>query len=413
MRKTLLLMILSIFVLAFAGGVAAQDDAILIGGIHPLTGGLAADGIQMDNAIQMAIAEINEAGGVLDGVELAYLSADSTGSAEVGQTEAERLIEEGAAALICCFQSSVTANVAATADREGVPLVIDVAVADAILDQGYTNVFRLQPNATSMGVGGAHFLTDILDLDAIGDGDGELDVVYLFEGTTGFGDSVHDAFLAEAEELGINVLDSISYEPFAVTDLTTEMQRINATNPDILIVTGYYNDGLLAARNAEEVGLDVDAVVGIAQGTYDQPQFVEDAGDLSECFFDSNFHWDAANPAALEVRARYEEQFGEPMRVGAVFAYQAVYIIADAIERAGSADPADISAALRETNYEDHLLPYDGPIVFDETGENINANPVLMQVLDGEVRQVWPPSRAESVDDELLTPQIGCLAWQN
>jgi ABC-type branched-subunit amino acid transport system substrate-binding protein len=82
-------------------------ETISLGGIHPLTGSLAADGIQMDNAIQMAIAEINEAGGVL-GAELAYLSADSTGAPDVGQTEAERLIGEGAVAVICCFQSSVS-----------------------------------------------------------------------------------------------------------------------------------------------------------------------------------------------------------------------------------------------------------------------------------------------------------------
>ena len=103
---------------------AVEEDMgpILIGGIHPLTGGLAADGIQMDNAIQMAIAELNAAGGVLDGVEFEYLSSDSTGAADVGQTEAERLVGEGAAAIICCFQSAVTSNVAAIAERDGVPL---------------------------------------------------------------------------------------------------------------------------------------------------------------------------------------------------------------------------------------------------------------------------------------------------
>lgn len=95
----------------------AEGETIKIGGIHPLTGGLAADGTQMDNAIRMAIDELNAAGGVLDGRMFAYLSADSTGSAEVGQTEAERLANEGAAALICCFQSAVTANVAALAER--------------------------------------------------------------------------------------------------------------------------------------------------------------------------------------------------------------------------------------------------------------------------------------------------------
>jgi branched-chain amino acid transport system substrate-binding protein len=382
--------------------VAEEDmGPILIGGIHPLTGGLAADGIQMDNAIQMAIAELNAAGGVLDGVQFEYLSSDSTGAADVGQTEAERLIGEGAAALICCFQSAVTSNVAAIAERDGVPLVIDVAVADAILDQGYAYTFRLQPNATSMGVNGAQFLAELAE----NSGEEISSVVYLYEGTTGFGDSVRAAFVEKADALGIEVLEEIGYAPFEVTDLTTEMTRINSLEPDALVVTGYYNDGLLAARNAEEVGLNVKVVYGVAQGTYDQPQFVADAGDLAECFYDTNYHWDASDPAAAAVRDSFQEEYGEEMRTSAVLAYQAMYIIADAVERAGSTDPAAIRDALAETNYADHILPYSGAISFDETGETVVAAPVVMQVQDGAVSQVWPTDLAES------EPIFPCVSW--
>lgn len=379
----------------------AEPETVFIGGIHPLTGGLAADGIQMDNAIQMAIDELNEAG-VLDGsVVFEYLSSDSTGDADVGQTEAERLIGEGAAALICCFQSSVTANVAAIAEREGVPLVIDVAVVDAILDQGYQNTFRIQPNATSDGVNGADFLVAVAEAS----GEEVNSIVYLYEGTTGFGDSVRAAFVGRAEELGIEVLDEIAYEPFAVTDLTTEMTRINALAPDVLVVTGYYNDGLLAARNAEEVAINVKAVYGVAQGTYDQESFVDDAGDLAECFLNANYHWDSANPAAEAVRSDFQDLFGEGMRTAAVLSYQSMYLIADAVERAGSADPAAIRDALADTNYADHLLPYDGPIQFDDTGETTVAKPVVMQVQDGAVVQVYPPSLAQS------DPVFPCTSW--
>lgn len=380
----------------------AESEPIYIGGIHPLTGALAGDGIQMDNAIQMAIAELNEAGGVLDGRQFEYLSADSTGQAEVGQTEAERLIEEGAAALICCFQSNVTSNVAAIAEREGVPLVIDVAVADSILDQGYQYTFRLQPNATAMGVRGAEFLQQVAEQT----GTEISTIAYLFEGTTGYGDSVRQAFVARAEELGYEIVDELGYDPFNVTDLTTEMTRINALAPDILAVTGYYNDGLLAARNAEEVGLNVQAIYGVAQGTYDVPQFVEDAGDLAQCFYDSNYHWDASDPEAQEVRERFAAEYGEEMRTAAVLSYEAMRLIATAIDEAGSADPADIRDAISGITYEDHILPYEGAIEFDETGENVVASPVVMQVQDGAIYQVWPQDLAEQ------DPIMPCVSWQ-
>jgi branched-chain amino acid transport system substrate-binding protein len=400
-RLVVAVLILTVVLMSFGSAVttAQDEETFLIGGIHPLTGGLAADGIQMDNAINMAVDEINEMGGI-NGVMLAYEGADSTGAAEVGQTEAERLIGEGAGALICCFQSAVTSNVAAIAEREGVPLIIDVAVADAILQQGYTYTFRLQPNATSMGINGANFIAEIAEEL----GEEVTTVVYLYEGTTGFGDSVRAAFVAQAEELGIEILDEITYEPFAVQDLTTEITLANSLGPDILVVTGYYNDGLLAAQNAEDVALDVKAVVGIAQGTYDQPQFVTDAGDLAECFLDANYHWDASDEAAEAVREAFMEEFGEEMRTSAVLSYQSVYIIADAIERAGSTDPADVRDALAETNYEDHILPYEGAIQFDETGETIAAAPVMMQVQDGVINQVWPPDLAQS------EPTL-CTSW--
>ena len=374
---------------------------VQIGGIHPLTGGLAADGVQMDNAIRMAIEEINAAGGA-GGLTFEYLSADSTGSPEVGQTEAERLINEGADVLIGTFQSSVTANVAAIAERSQVPLVIDVAVADAILDQGYTYTFRIQPNATAMGVNGAQFLRAMAE--ASGEEVGS--VVYLFESATGYGSSVKDAFVAEAENLGIEILDEVGYEPFSLTDLTTEMTRINALQPDVLAVTGYYNDGLIAAQNAEDVLLDVKGIYGVAQGTFDVPQFVTDFSDSSQCFLDSNYHWDASNPEAVAVREKFEETYGEAMRTSAVMAYQAVYVVADAVARAGSADPVAIRDALAATDYAEHILPYAGPIQFDDTGENINAVPVVMQVQDGAIYQVWPPDVAER------SPIFPCVAWE-
>ena len=94
----------------------------------------------------------------------------------------------------------------------------EVAVADAILDQGHTYTFRLQPNATSMGVNGAQFLAELAE----NSGEEISSVVYLYEGTTGFGDSVRAAFVEEAANLGIEVLEEIGYAPFEVTDLTTE-----------------------------------------------------------------------------------------------------------------------------------------------------------------------------------------------
>ncbi|NOY55403.1 MAG: ABC transporter substrate-binding protein [Actinobacteria bacterium] len=382
---------------------AAPVETIKIGAIHPLTGALAGAGTKMDNAAKMAVADINEAGGIasLGGAKLELLSADSTGAPEVGQAEAERLVGEGVVGLIGSYQSSVTTNVAAIAERSNVPLVIDVAVADSILQQGYKYSFRVQPNATAMGKYGAEFLNTV----ATAAGEPVTKVSYLHE-ESGFGTSVFEAFKAAAADYGIEVVAEIPYGAFTVTDLTTEMTQAAAPKPDVIVVTGYYNDGLLAARAAKDLAVDVKAIFGVANGAFDTPEFTADFAAGAEGFFDSNYHYNAASTKVADVRDRYQAQYGELMDTASVLAYQAVVVLADAIERAGSTDPTAIRDALSQTNLSDHLMAYPGPIKFNSAGENVNAQPVLMQVQNGAVQQVWPAELQES------QPKYPAVSWK-
>lgn len=404
MKKTFRSIVMIALLLMATAVAFAQDDMVVvkIGAIHPLTGSLANDGQGMELAIQMAVEQINESG-MLEGITLELVSADSTGSADVGQEEAVRLIEEGVSALIGTFQSAVTANVATVAAREGVPLVVSVAAATSITEQGRDAdgnqwTFRIQPNADVMGTYAAQYLAEMTEaydipLSTIG---------FMHEGATDYGRSVYDAFETEAENQGFEIDETIAYD-FGV-EYTTDVTLLSASALDAVMVTGYYGDGLTIAQTMQDVVLDTQFVMGVAQGTYDQEQFVEDAGDLAECFFNSNYRWDNLNELAIETRATYEEMFDEPMTAADVLAWQATYVVADAIMRAESSDPADIQAALLETEYEDHILPYDGAITFED-GETANALPVVMQVQDGEIVQVWPEDVAEA------EPRF-CTAWE-
>ncbi len=136
-----LLMAIAFTVVACGGesSTGGEVETIAIGSLHPLTGPLATSGSQMDEAVAMAIEDINSAGGIeaLDGAELEALSSDTQGDPATAQDEAQRLIGEDALALVGTYQSAATTNVARVAERSQVPLVIDVAVADEILQQGY------------------------------------------------------------------------------------------------------------------------------------------------------------------------------------------------------------------------------------------------------------------------------------
>jgi len=82
--------------------------------------------------------------------------------------------------------------------------------------------------------------------------------------------------------------------------------------------------------------VDVNAVIGVAQGAFHTPQFVEDFGEDAELFWNSNYHFNSSDPRVVAVLKKFEDTFGEAMDTEAVLAYQAVYVIADALERAGS-----------------------------------------------------------------------------
>jgi branched-chain amino acid transport system substrate-binding protein len=382
-----------------AGG---SGETVTIGSIHPLTGPLAADGKQMDEAVKQAVKDINADGGIrsLDGAKLEVNSQDSQGKADVGQQVAQELADEGVAGMIGTFQSDVTTNVATVAARSQVPLLIDVAVADEILTGENDFVFRIQPNATSMGEFGAESLKSLADES----GESVSTVAFMHD-QSDFGTSVVEGFKSKASELGIEVIEEIPYDPFTTNDFTTQLTQVKSADPDVLAVTGYYPDGLKIVQNAAAVKPDVKAIYGVANGAYSLPEFPAAGKSAANLVFDSNYHFDATKERVREIRSAFKQRTGQEMRTAAVLSYQAVEVLAQALEDAGSSEPAEVRDAIAEVSISDPLLTFPGPIEFDDKGENTNAVPTLMQVQDGKVIQVLP------ADVQQAKPQFPGTSW--
>lgn len=371
----------------------SSDGDIMIGSVHPLTGALAGVGALMNDGAKMAVEDINADGGIksLDGRELTLGEGDSKGVADTGQSEAQRLISDGAVALVGTYQSDVTANVSAVAERSRVPLVIDVAVDDSILDQGYQYSFRIQPNATSMGTDGAD------DLIAMSEASGKpvKSVSYIhIEGA--FGQSVFDAFKKEAEAKGIDVLKEVTYPGTNFTDATTQVREAASADPDVIVATGYFPDQLLVAQAVDALDPDIDALYGVANGAFDDGSFPGAAGAAGENVLSANYHYSATSDEVKDIRARFEKEYGKPMETASMLSYQAVMVIAQALEEAESDDPEDLRDAIADIEVDDPLLAFDGPITFDETGQNENATVIVMQTQKGQVEQVFPDDFATS-----------------
>ena len=370
-----------------SSGGGGDGGDITIGSVHPMTGSLAGVGGLMNDGAKLAVADINADGGIesLDGANLTLAEGDSQGKAEVGQSEAQRLIGDGAVALVGTYQSDVTQNVAAVAERAKVPLVIDVAVDDAILEQGYQNTFRIQPDATSMGTAGADSLIAMGEAN-----DAPVKTVSYIHIEGSFGQSVFDAFKAQAESKGVTVADEITYDGTSFTDATTQVREAAAANPDAIAVTGYYPDALLITNAVAALAPDIDAVYGVANGGFDDGSFPADAGAGGEGILSANYHYSATSERAADIRKRFEEEYGKPMETAAMLSYQAVEVIAAGLESAGSDEPTEVRDGIAGLELDDPLLAFDGPITFDETGQNENATVIVMQIQDGKIEQVFP-----------------------
>jgi branched-chain amino acid transport system substrate-binding protein len=374
------------------GGGGGSSKTIVIGSVHPLSGSSAADGQQMDNAAKLAVDDINAAGGIkcLDGAQLKLDSADSQGKPEVGQSEAQRLIQGGAAALLGTYQSAVSQNVAAVAERNKVPFVIDVSSADQILQQGYKYTFRLQPSGTVLAEKGAEFLSDLSK-----EAGAPAKTIAILNEQGPFGTAIAKTFTEKAKSLGMNVGQQISYDPANVSDFTTQMTAIKQSGADVLMVAGYYRDGVLAAKAVSTVKPPLNAVWGVANGAFDTPQFPGEVGAAGNGFFDVNYRLDSTNPVTKKVVDAYKAKYGEDVRTAAVLSYDGVRVIADALGRACDTEPTKLRDAISKTEIAP-LLAQDGPIKFTDTGENQNATPIVMQVQDGQTKQVFPAGSAET-----------------
>jgi branched-chain amino acid transport system substrate-binding protein len=197
-----------------------------------------------------------------------------------------------------------------------------------------------------------------------------------------------------AGKLGYQLVQRIPYN-LRSPDLTAELSKVKAAKPDVLVISGYYGDGKLIAETAAKLHMGINALVGLANAAYSNPRFITENRDLTDHLFDGNYWHNPQSPRAKAVLDAYQKRFNAPMASHGVMAYANLYVVKDALERAGSSDRDKLRDALAKTNLGDHILPQDA-IKFDASGENANATPALLQVQNGRPVAVGPARFAEA-----------------
>jgi branched-chain amino acid transport system substrate-binding protein len=377
-RFTLPVVALSLALGSFA---SAGPDTVKIGNIEPMSGPSATLGKQGKAAREMAVEEINAAGGIksLGGAKLELIYADSEGKPEKGVAETERLINtEKVNVLTGCWNSAVTLPATAVAERYKVPFIVPVSVNDQITERGFKNVFRIAAKDSWWTKDQFGFLKDMQTEF----GTKVETLAFVYENGD-WGKGFATLWKKLAEEGGYKVVLDEPY-PSTATDLSPVVQKIKRANPDVLMLVSNAADAILLTNTIAEYKVNVKAIVASGGGHAD-PSFMKAVGKNAQFLFDIvEWETDVNKPGAKEANEKYKAKNGENFTGEAVDAYLAMYVIKDALERAASLEPAKISEALAATNLTDGpgmIVGYDA-VKFDTTGQNENASPVIVQVAD-------------------------------
>ncbi len=386
-------------VLPLLSASAKAENVVKVGNIIPLSGPSASVGQRGKQAREMAVAEINAAGGIksLNGAKFQMVYADSESKPEKGVAEAERLINtEKVNVLTGCWNSAVTYPTTAVAERYGIPFIVPVSVADKITEQGFKTVFRIAAKDSWWTRDQFAFLKDM---------EKEFNtpvkkLAFVYENGD-WGKGFAEQWKALAKKGGYSVVLDEPY-PSTSTDLSPVVQKIRRARPDVLMLVSNAADAILLTNTLAEYKVKLKAIIASGGGHAD-PSFLKATGNNARYLFDIvEWETDVNKPGAKEANAKYKAKYGYNLAGEAVDAYLAMYVLKDALERAGSLDPAKIIKALAATNLTSGpgmIVGYDA-VEFGKDGQNKHAALIMVQVNDlgkGLERiTVWPKSARRS-----------------
>lgn len=351
MKKFLCMMMAVLMVLAMAacGGEPANNggngtpDAttVKIGGIGPLTGAYANYGLSEKNGAELAVKEINEAGGIAGKqIELSY--QDSQGESESAVNAYGKLMDWGMEVSLGCVLSGENASVVAAARDDDVLLITPSGSADKCID-GNDKAFRVCFYDSYQGAAAAQYIKDNNMVDTVG---------ILYQSDNDYSVGLYNAFVAKCGELGITIAETQTFTSSTNTDFSTQVSALVSSGVKLVFIPLYAEEAstfLTQAHGkfADDVyffGADgLDGILGKVE---------QDTSLANNVLMLTPF---AADNPAENVQSfvkKYQEAYGATPDQFAADAYDAIYVIKAAVEKAGSTSGAALASALTSLTVE-------------------------------------------------------------
>jgi branched-chain amino acid transport system substrate-binding protein len=338
--------------LAIPGLLRAQPAPIKLGLIHPVTGPLAFSGSQCRLGGQMAVTDVNAAGGIksMGGAKIEALLGDAQLKPELAASLVDQFAEAGAAGFTGAFSSSLGLAATQAAAKYSLPFSIDSGVADNLTTRGLSNTFRLFPPAT-VCVEGA-----VAELDGVNKAAGSpVQSAVLVHENSEFGTNTANVLKEKLPGIGIKVMEVMAHAT-PTRDFSNIVLRIKEQKPDLVIISNYINEYVLLIRTLVQQRVPLVAMFSVLGGGFSL-KFAKEQPEISENVMDFNHWYNPRKPESMTFRKRVEDT-GNVFTWEILFGYYAVRLLTDAFERAGTADKAKVVPALAASTYYPDMLPY-------------------------------------------------------
>ena len=353
---------------------AAAPDVVKIGHVGPISGAIAHLGKDNENGARLAVEEINAAGGVKIGdktVKLELVTGDDKADPKDGTLVAQKMIDEGVVALVGHLNSGTTIPASKLYSDANLSHVSPSATAVKLTEQGFKTTFRVVARDDKQGAALANFAAGPLKAKSVA----------VIDDRTPYGQGLADEFEKFAKEKGMKVVGR-EFTNDKASDFNAILTKVRSMKPDVVMYGGMDATAGPMAKQMKQLGMKSTLLAGDGVCS---PEFIKLAGNAADIMKCSNAG-EAVEKLAkgADFVAKYKKRFNTDVQVYSPYSYDAVFVIVEAMKKAGKADRASITTALRDTNY-DGLT---GKIAFDAKGDIKDGAISMFEVKDGKLAYV-------------------------
>lgn len=381
--------------IALALTATAAQAEVKFGSLYPFSGQLALLGEESARGLELAVEEINAAGGI-QGEQITLVRGDAVDNNQaIG--EARRLTSlEGVKAIFGTYSSARSIAASQVTELAGIPYFELGAVAEEVTGRGMKYLFRTNPTADDM----AKMIIQMV-VEKVGPGIGkepaDLKIAIIHEDSS-YGTSVAERQNAYAKEAGLNIVTTQAY-PAAIVDMSSLVLDLKNREIDIVLQTSYQNDSVLFLQQSNEAGYKPSAIIGGGGGYSMQPTADAVGHDVIEGVLDVDFTQYTVNtnytPGLEQFVEAYQKKYGSAPRSGhSLNNYVGAKVILEALGKASDLEPDTIVDTVKAIDIEAGVTAAGYGFKFGDDNQNERAEMMGMQWQDGKLVTVFPDSAA-------------------